>query len=352
MRRGSDHEVAGRGLTVDEAAGFAEIALGHVAREYPHKLDHVLSGPPDAPLAPSALHPVFHGSFDWHSCVHGYWLLASLLREQPELPQAARIKQLFDARLTRPALEAERDYFLGPHAASFERPYGWAWLLMLDAELHRHTGPGGVRWAAAIRPLSTLIAGRLRLHLARSPYPVRHGAHANTAFALALAVEYARIHDDAPLLAGLRDAAWRWYGGDVDCQAWEPGGDEFLSPSLIEAEAMRRLLPRDRFLAWFDGFLPDLARGRPASLFVPAEVTDRADGKIVHLDGLNLSRAWCLSGLASALADEDHAKAEAMRGAAARHLQAALPHVAGDYMGEHWLASFAALALRGGATRT
>ena len=339
-------------MMVDDAACFAEIALGHVKREYPHKLDHVLSASPDAPLAPSALHPVFHGSFDWHSCVHGYWLLASLLREQPDLPQAARITRLFDARLTPPALLAERDYLLRPHAAGFERPYGWAWLMMLDAELHRHADPGAARWAAAIRPLSTLIAERLRSHLARSPYPVRHGAHANTAFALALAAEYAQIHQDAPLLAALRDAAWRWYGRDLDCQAWEPGGDEFLSPSLIEAEAMCRLLPHDRFLAWFDGFLPDLAGGRPASLFVPAEVTDRADGKIVHLDGLNLSRAWCLSSLASALADEDRAKPEAMRGAAARHLRAALPHLAGDYMGKHWLASFAALALRGGAAPT
>ena len=337
--------MADRAITVDEAVRLAGIALGHVGREYPHKLDHVLSGPLDAPLAPSALHPVFHGSFDWHSCVHGYWLLASLLREQPELPQAASIVRLFDTRLTRPALQAERDYLLGPHTAAFERPYGWAWLLMLDAELHRHDSPGGARWAAAIRPLSTLIAGRLRLHLARASYPVRHGAHANTAFALALAVEYAQTHDDAPLLAALRDAAWRWYGGDADCQAWEPGGDEFLSPSLIEAEAMRRLLPHARFLVWFDRFLPDLARGRPASLFVPAEVTDRSDGKIVHLDGLNLSRAWCLSGLASSVAGADRLKAEAMRRAAELHLRAALPHLAGDYMGEHWLASFAALAL-------
>ncbi len=339
-------------MTPDDAARLAGIALGHVGREYPHRLDHVLSEPADGPLAPSSLHPVFHGSFDWHSCVHGYWLLASLLREQPGLPQAVRITRLFEARLTRPALQAERDYLLAPQAAGFERPYGWAWLLMLDAELHRHAGAAAARWAAAIRPLSTLIAERLRLHLARARYPVRHGAHGNTAFALALAVEYAQIHDDAPLLAALRDAAWRWYGGDADCQAWEPGGDEFLSPALIEAEAMRRLLPRDRFLDWLDGFLPGLARGRPASLFVPADVSDRTDGKIVHLDGLNLSRAWCLSSLASTLAEQDRVAAEAMQGAAARHLRAALPHVAGDYMGEHWLASFAALALRGAAAPT
>ncbi len=331
-----------------EASRFTDIALGHVTREYPHKLDHVLVGAP-ASLVPSVLHPVFHGSFDWHSCVHGYWLLATLLRTEVGLPQADRITRLFDERLTQPALAVERDYFLAPQSGSFERPYGWAWLLMLDAELNRHAGPGPGRWAAAMRPLSTLIAERLRLHLGRSPYPVRHGAHANTAFAVALAAEYALVHQDAALLAALREAAWRWYGADAACQAWEPGGDEFLSPSLIEAEAMRRLLPHDGFIVWFHAFLPDLAEGMPASLFVPAEVSDRSDGKIVHLDGLNLSRAWCLYSLAAAEQAPSliHTRrADAMRSSAARHLQAALPHVSGDYMGEHWLTSFAALALR------
>ena len=337
------------------AEQLADVALGHVTREYPHKLDHVLTAAPGHPLRPSALHPVFYGSFDWHSCVHGYWLLAILLRSEVGLPQADRITQLFDERLTRAALDVERDYFLASGSAAFERPYGWAWLLMLDAELNRHTGLGASRWIAAMQPLSTLIAGRLLDHLGRSAYPVRHGAHANTAFALALAAEYAEIHQDAALLAALRDAAWRWYGADVACQAWEPGGDEFLSPSLIEAEAMRRLLPQDRFVAWFDAFLPDLAAGRPASLFVPAEVSDRTDGKIVHLDGLNLSRAWCLFSLAAA--EQAYGlsrvgRAEAMRLSAVRHLEAALPHVSGDYMGEHWLGSFAALAMRASSTQS
>lgn len=331
-----------------DAERLADIALGHVTREYPHKLDHVLIAPPGHPLTPSALHPVFHGSFDWHSCVHGYWLLATLLRGEPGLPQAERITRLFDEKLTEPALAAEHHYFLAPPSAGFERPYGWAWLLMLDAELNRHAGPDASRWTAAIRPLSMLIAERLLHHLGRSTYPVRHGAHANTAFALALAAEYAAIHRDAALLAALRDAAWRWYGADVGCQAWEPGGDEFLSPALVEAEAMRRLLPRERFIAWFDAFLPDLAEGQPASLFLPAEVSDRTDGKIVHLDGLNLSRSWCLFSLAAAeqeFGSSRSRRADAMRASAVRHLQAALPRVSGDYMGEHWLGSFAALAM-------
>ena len=339
-----------------DAQRFADIALGHVAREYPHKLDHVLTAPPERPLTPSALHPVFHGSFDWHSCVHGYWLLATLLRTEPDLPQAGRITRLFDERLTQSALAAEHAYFLAAQSVGFERPYGWAWLLMLDAELNRHAGPGAAQWCAALRPLSALLAERLRHHLGRSAYPVRHGAHANTAFALALAAEYAAIHQDAALLAALQDAAWRWYGTDVGCQAWEPGGDEFLSPALIEAEAMRRLLPPDRFIAWFDAFLPDLADGQPASLFRPAEVSDRTDGKIVHLDGLNLSRAWCLFSLAAAEEPAAGAsrgrRAEALHASALRHLQAALPHVSGDYMGEHWLGSFAALALQASTTQS
>ena len=333
------------------AERFAAIALGHVCREYPHKLDHVLPAPPPEPLTPAGLHPVFYGSFDWHSCVHGYWLLATLLRREPDLPQAGRIAALFDARLTPSALGAERAYLLRPDATTFERPYGWAWLLMLDAELRRHARAGPRHWAEAMRPLSGLIAERLAAHLDRSAYPVRHGAHANTAFALALAAEYAELRGDAPLLAALRRAAWRWYGGDVACQAWEPGGDEFLSPSLIEAEAMRRLLPEGQFGAWFAAFLPGLACGQPASLFAPAEVAQRSDGKIVHLDGLNLSRAWCMRAL-SGVADQGSGRGQALRRAAEIHLGAALPHVAGDYMGEHWLASFAVLALYAGSTQS
>ncbi len=324
------------------AGRLAGIALGHVTREYPHALSMTLLAAPSEMMTPASLHPVFHGSFDWHSCVHGYWLLARLLRTQPSLEAGGRIRDLFNERLTSERLRAERDRLLEPGWQSFERPYGWAWLLMLDAELNRH--PRTTGWADAIAPLSTLLAGRWQAHLARSSYPVRHGAHANTAFALALSAEYAQNHADDALLEQLRETAWRWYGRDAGCQAWEPGGDEFLSPSLIEAEAMRRLLPAERFAAWFDAFLPDLEKERPHCLFVPAEVADRSDGKIVHLDGLNLSRAWCLRSLAES-PGQTPARRAAMRASATLHLEAALPHIAGDYMGKHWLASFALLAV-------
>ena len=326
-------------LTEALAGRLAAVALGHVAREWPHKPDHVLAGPEDLRI-PRALHPAFFGSFDWHSCVHAHWMLARLLRRFPGLTEAAAIRALLDARLAPAGVAAERAYLDRPLSRGFERPYGWAWLLKLAAELH---GLEDGRWAAALEPLARAFADRFRDFLPRADYPVRAGTHGNTAFALALAADYAAARDPdlAPLL---RDKALAWYGADADCQAWEPGGDDFLSPALVEAECLRRLLPPAEFAPWFGRFLPRLAAGEPATLFRPARVADRTDAKIVHLDGVNLSRAWCWRSLAAALdpCDPRRARGEA---AAAAHLAAGLPHVAGDYMGEHWLASFAVLAL-------
>ncbi|MBE7197004.1 MAG: DUF2891 domain-containing protein [Parafilimonas terrae] len=327
----------GHGLTRDLAERFAGIALGHVTREYPHKPGIVFAGPEDL-RAPSALHPVFHGSFDWHSCVHGYWLLARLLRLYPDLGRAGEIRALFDRQLVAGNIAGECATFDAPAARGFERPYGWAWLLKLAAELR---GAEVARWGEALAPLTERITRRFLDFLPIAPYPVRVGTHFNTAFALRLAADYA----EGEFLALLRETALAWYGADAACPAWgEPGGDDFLSPSLIEAEALRRLLPADRFLPWFDRFLPSLAEGRPATLFTPALATDRSDGKIAHLDGLNLSRAWCLRALAQVLPPDDRRR-KIMLDAAAKHLDAAMPHLAGDYMGEHWLASFALLAL-------
>jgi len=328
-------------LTPDLGARFAGIALGHVRREYPNKPDHTLAGPEDA-RTPSSLHPVFYGSYDWHSCVHGYWLLARLLRLFPEMPPAPRIRTLFDEQLVPEKVAAECDYLAAPTARGFKRPYGWAWLLKLADELRQLPDP---RWARALAPLADAFAGRFRSFLPDATYPVRVGTHFNTAFGLRMAADYAEGRGDAALLSLLAQTGERWYGADADCPAWdEPGGDDFQSPALIEAECMRRLLPPGRFLPWFERFLPRLAEKQPATLFTPAAVTDRSDGKIAHLDGLNLSRAWCLRALASALPAGD-ARAGVMRDAAERHLDASLQHVSGDYMGEHWLASFALLAL-------
>jgi hypothetical protein len=330
-------------LTPDLASKFAAIALGHVTREYPNKLDHVLDGPADL-RGPRELHPIFFGSFDWHSCVHGYWLLASLLRREPGIAEAAAIRTLFDHAFTPEKVAGEVAYLARPSARGFERPYGWGWLLKLQAEL---LGMADAPWAGTLQPLAQAFADRFRDFLPKAAYPIRTGVHSSTAFAIALASDYAKAAGDADLLRlfGAKVRAWRL--GDRDAQAWEPSGDDFLSPTLVTAECLRRLLPADEFRAWFAAYLPRVAEGRPQSLFTPATVTDRTDGKIVHLDGLNLSRAWCWREIATALPAGDPAR-EAATEAAARHLTASLPHVAGDYMGEHWLASFALLVLTAG----
>ncbi|MBC6983511.1 DUF2891 domain-containing protein [Caulobacter sp. 17J80-11] len=332
-------------LDLSTASRFASIALGHVVREYPHKLDHVMAGPHDV-REPHDLHPVFYGSFDWHSCVHGFWLLMRLYRRFPDLPEAKRIRDLADAQFTEEKVAVEVAYLARPESRGFERPYGWAWLLMLAAELERHESVEGRRWARALKPLALAFADRFVQFLPKATYPVRAGTHFNTAFALALAIEYADLVGDDGLAALCRERALIWYGRDAGCQAWEPSQDDFLSPALVEAECMRRVLDRADFRAWFGRFLPQLAEGEPSTLFRPAVVSDRTDGKIAHLDGLNLSRAWCWRGIASGL-DAGDPIGEIAGRAAELHLDASLPHVAGDYMGEHWLATFALLALEG-----
>jgi hypothetical protein len=327
-------------LTPALAQTYAALALGHVTREYPNKLDHVLEGPGDA-RTPSALHPIFYGSLDWHSCVHGYWLLATLLRLEPGIKAADDIVARLDAAFTPAKVQAELDYLNRAASRGFERPYGWAWLLKLQAELLTHADP---RWADALRPLADAFAERFRTYLPKATYPVRAGVHSNTAFALALGADYAVAADDKALWRAFEAKARDWYLADQGAQAWEPGGDEFLSPTLIEAECLRRYLPEVEFRVWVRGFLPGIAQRLPATLFAPATVSDRSDGKIAHLDGVNLSRAWCWRGIAAALPPSDPARQSALD-AATTHLKASLPHVQGDYMGEHWLASFALLAL-------
>lgn len=329
-------------LDAFHAARFAGLTLGHLGREYPYKLDHVLTGPQDA-MTPAALHPIFHGSFDWHSCVHGWWQVMRLLRLFPDIPQAAAIVKRADAMLTWEKVEGEVAYLARPMAGGFERPYGWAWLLALHQELDRHAGR---EWATAVEPLARAFALRFHDYLPKLTYPIRHGIHTNSAFGLVLAHGWAQGRD--PQLATLiEQRAREWYLGDRASQAWEPSGDEFLSPTLTEALLMSRILPREDFVPWFDAFLPDLRSGAPETLLTPAFVSDRTDGKIAHLDGLNLSRAWCWRRIAAALPD-GHIAQELGIAAADRHLAVTLPHVAGDYMGEHWLATFALLALEAG----
>jgi hypothetical protein len=325
-------------LTPEIAAKFARATLGHLGRQYPYKLDLVLNGPEDA-IPPIALHPIFHGSFDWHSCVHGWWQVMRIARAYPNLPEASEIRARADMMLVPEKVAGELAFLARPMAAGFERPYGWAWLLALHGELAQHDAP----WAAALEPLARAFAERFHNFLPKLTYPLRVGTHFNIAFALTLAGDWATQYD-AALAALISARACDWFESDRDCQAWEPGGDEFLSPALCEALLMSRVLGASAFADWFGAFLPRLTHREPATLFTPAIVSDRSDGKIAHLDGLNLSRAWCWRGIAKALG-ADHPIANVAEGTAQPHLNASLPHVTGDYMGEHWLASFALLAL-------
>jgi len=324
-------------LKLDQAAAsqLAGIVLGHVRKPYPYKMDHVLNSDEDA-QPPQHFHPIFYGSFDWHSCVHGWWSLLTLRRIFPQMAEAGRIAKLADDSFTAEKVEVERSYLDRPNSRGFERPYGWGWAMALHQEAARHQDRD---WGKNLEPLARAFAERLRDYLAILTYPIRVGTHFNTSFGLLLALGWAEELD--PDLAGLiREFARDRYGNDRDCQAWEPGGDEFLSSALIEALCMARTHPAE-FAAWFGHFLPSISQRQPATLFDPAIVSDRSDGKIAHLDGLNLSRAWCWRSLAPLLPEDSQLAYDI----AEAHLEASMPHVAGDYMGEHWLATFALLAL-------
>ena len=332
-------------LTRAQASRFARLALTNVEREFPHKLDHVMAGTEDV-AAPRALHPAFFGSFDWHSCVHAHWMLARALRTHGDLPEAARIRAALDAHLTRTNIEVELAYFERPQSRAFERSYGWAWLLKLAEELACWSDVDAHRWSRDLSPLTYAVVERYLAWLPFASYPIRHGIHANTAFALAFAFDYACHCDAQRLLDAVVAKALTWYAADADVPAaWEPSGTDFLSPTLTEATLMRRIYDRDEFSAWLTRFLPGIERIAPSSLFTPVEVSDRSDPFIVHLDGLNLARAWCWREIAAALPAAD-ARAALARDAATAHLAASLPAVTrGDYVGTHWLATFAVLAL-------
>ncbi|MEE4199624.1 DUF2891 domain-containing protein [Erythrobacter sp.] len=322
-------------LTEELARRFARIALGHVAREYPNKLDHVMTGDADA-RTPRALHPAFFGSYDWHSCVHSWWMLLTLRRLYPDMAEAEEIAALADATFTHEKLAAELVYLERPEARGFERPYGWGWLLALHDEAARH---GNRDWGARLEPLAEAFADRLPPYLEVLTYPITVGTHFNTSFALVLTRQWVQGRRPA-LVATIDDWATRAFGEREDYAGWEPGGDEFLSPVLTAALLMSRVLPRERFDAWFDALV--VTNGWLERECHPVTVSDRSDGKIAHLDGLNLSRAWCLRGIAHALGEN---APSLLAERAAAHLGAAIGHVADDYMGEHWLASFAVLAL-------
>lgn len=326
-------------LTPDIAAQFARIALGHVTKPYPYKDDHVFAGDEDV-RPPRQAHPIFFGSFDWHSCVHGWWTLLTLRRLHPEMAEAQAIATLADSSFTAEKVAAECAYLDRPLSRGFERTYGWGWLLYLHHEAERH---GDRAWGERLEPLARAFAQRFRDFLPLLTYPITVGTHFNTAFALVLAREWALERDPA-LVATIDDWAERAFADRSDYRGWEPGGDEFLSPVLTAALLMSRVRTRADFAPWLQGLILD--NGWIARECRPVTVSDRSDGKIAHLDGLNLSRAWCLRAIGGALGT--HPSRDQFERSAQDHLDAAMPHVAGDYMGEHWLASFALLALLAG----
>jgi hypothetical protein len=328
-------------LTVELAAQLARIALNGIAREYPTDPGHVLLDAADL-RRNRDLHPAFYGCFDWHSAVHSHWLLARLLRLKPALPEATLIRSALNDHLTEANLRAEAAYFAQPGRVGFERPYGWAWLLKLAEELLDWDDPDGRRWSAAIEPFARLITELYLEYLPRLTYPIRSGTHSNTAFGLTFALDYAQASAHTLLRDRIVARSLDYYGADRNGPAmWEPSGGDFLSPCLAEADLMRRVLSAAVFADWLAVFLPSLAEGGPPQLLTPAVVSDRSDGQIVHLDGLNLSRAWCMWGMAQALPPDDRRRSILIE-VAERHTRVGLIGIgSGDYMGEHWLGSFA-----------
>lgn len=332
-------------LTRDQATLFARLALKGIAKEYPNKPAGVLNGADDV-KSPREVHPAFYGCYDWHSAVHGHWMLVRILKQFPDLEIAKEIRDALAANLTKDNLKAEADYFSRPGAKSYERPYGWSWLLKLAEELHTWDDPQGKEWSENLQPLAEVIARSYIEYFPKQTYPNRSGVHASTAFGLVFALDYARTVGDKKLAQLIEQRSRDYFAADVNLPAtWEPNGADFFSPSLMEADLMRRVLPREEFRAWFDKALLQEKKELPASLREPAIVSDRSDPQLVHLDGLNLSRAWCLRSIASVYDDGDPLRKTLLE-TAQKHADAALPHIAsGDYAGEHWLASFATYLL-------
>jgi Protein of unknown function (DUF2891) len=332
-------------MTQQQAHSYALLALKGIQRPYPNKPGDVLNSPSDV-QAPSVLHPAFYGSYDWHSSVHGHWMLVRLLRTFPRLPDNVEIRKVLATNLSAGNLRAEADSFKRANAQSFERPYGWAWLLKLAEELHSWDDPDAKAWEKNLQPLTDVVVARYLAYFPKQTYPIRSGVHSNTAFGLGFAIDYAQATGNSELLKLLKERGQTYFGRDRGIPAkWEPDGADFFSPSLMEADLMRRILPATELRTWLDGFMPELARNEPKSLLEPPAVTDRSDPQIVHLDGLSLSRAWCMRNLAAALPREDPVR-KVLSASAARHASAGLAHVAsGDYAGEHWLASFAVYLL-------
>ncbi len=340
-------DVPAASLDRQTASRLVAFSLACVDREYPTKPDNVLENASE--LRPSRVNsPAFFGCYDWHSAVHGHWAMVRVLRLFPDLPEATAIRAVLDRHLSPESLNAELAFFQRKSSALLERPYGWGWLLRLATELHQSPLREARAWDAVVQPLATFLAGRMADYLSQLTVPVRHGVHSNTAFALTHALAYARATGDARLNAAIEQRAREFYLSDISCPvAYEPSGEDFLSPCLAEADLMRSVLSRTDFGKWLDGFLPPMTSPAFGPLLRPVAVKDRKDPRIGHLIGLGMQRAWSLRGLASSLPDSDPRRSVLER-IGAVHRQDALRQMSDSgYGGEHWLATFAIYLLSG-----
>lgn len=330
-------------LTEKGASMLASLPMKCIFQEYPNKTNHTSKSDSDQVLTPKQLHPAFYGCFDWHSCVHGHWMLVKLLRLFPQLPEAATIRYTINQTITPANIAMETKYFDGDLAKSWERTYGWAWLLKLDEELYIWNDPDAKKWHETLQPLVKTIVDLWTKFLPKQTYPNRTGVHPNTAFGLAFALDYARTMKDASFENAIVASAKRIYGKDTNApSSWEPDGSDFLSPSLEEADLMRRVLPSKEFISWFNKYIPLAGLQHLTQLPV---ISDRTDMQIVHLDGLCFSRSWCMKSLAGVLPKTD-SRRKLLLQSSMHHLATAVPNVvSGNYGGEHWLASFAVHAM-------
>ena len=330
---------AGDALILEDR--FARLALDCVHREFPNKIAHVMQSAGDVGR-PRDLTPAFYGCFDWHSSVHGHWLLTRILTTAPQSTLREDIKATLSKSFTKKNMEAELAYYTGEDRGSFERPYGIAWYLQLVSELHESDDPQLQEWRALLRPLEDAIVAQIKGWLPRLSYPIRLGTHNQTAFAFGLMIDYARTVGDEELEAALVQKSLSFHQKDVNCpMAYEPSGEDFLSPCLMEADLMRRVMDQTAYSAWLTSFLPDIPEDGSGDWLEPGIVLDASDGKLVHLDGVNLSRAWALEGIAAALAEDDPRRS-ALLASADLHREVGIAAVSDKhYSGSHWLASFA-----------
>jgi hypothetical protein len=336
--------MANSGFDQTQAQRFAHLALACVHQEYPNKIAHSLNSDADV-KPPRELTPAFYGCFDWHSSVHGHWLLARLLRMFPNAPFAAEARAALAQSLTPANIRKEVEYLNAPGRGGFERPYGLAWLLQLAAELKESSDPDAQQWYTTLHPLELAAASKIAVWLPKLEHPVRTGEHNNTAFSIGLMLDYARITSNTEFGRLVESRARDYFLKDRNCPlSYEPSGEDFLSPCLAEADTVRRLLPSREFAQWLTAFLP-------AVDLEPTHVTDFADGKLYHLAGLNLSRAWMLEGIASKLPPSDARRAP-YTALASKFKQAGLESIRSEhYEGGHWLGTFAVYLVSGRGVR-